>query len=579
MPDCDKQLKCCEITPVEGTDCCQPQPYDDYRSDVFLNTEQCYTAECPTGTVGSPVTVCSSAGSFQSTISQEDADSQALAAATAEATSRLSCSSVGGCTSYSVNQTVNIDDPCITPYSVIITSGPCGQQNHLVAYDLYTLFPYVKMWDGVCPLVCRDAPRAHTNPVLTIGPYAFNVEIYAITGCAFDDDYGFDGIPSNGNCCQNNVAGGTVLKTLTAGNTTTFTIYEKYGAHCWAAGWIGVRQVGVTTSCGTCSNVTAPPESIDVCGCSGTLTIERIMRAFQERRNVITGTFINWPDRVLPVPGDPGNYPADGFYDADIAAAADPDAHRATLIQFISDQLSDTWLNGASWGYSSVSSWDGLTSIPMHSVTSTMPPLTVTSANWLISLRTIQSYCCQMQYLRGVSFQADVELRDGQGIDTSCASAKTGAATAFAADPWTSDASGPRGIDETSNTTLPDFAFTIRASRMKYHYNTANIPAGQGTTSLWCKLIPLGSGVTHSADAPNAVDSKYHTLSAGTPALATADWLTDYINNVGNLSGEMDCAPDGSSIYKGWSISGDSEIYVQVFKSNRVVDADWTYFP
>ena len=60
-------------------------------SCTYLNAEQSYTATCPGTTTGDPVTATIAAGSYTSTISQADADSQALVAARNSANSQLSC--------------------------------------------------------------------------------------------------------------------------------------------------------------------------------------------------------------------------------------------------------------------------------------------------------------------------------------------------------------------------------------------------------------------------------------------------------------------------------------------------------
>lgn len=58
---------------------------------VYINTQQRYTAACPDGSIGESVTVTIAAGTYSSTISQTDADAQALAAATSQAIAQLSC--------------------------------------------------------------------------------------------------------------------------------------------------------------------------------------------------------------------------------------------------------------------------------------------------------------------------------------------------------------------------------------------------------------------------------------------------------------------------------------------------------
>lgn len=59
---------------------------------TYFNVQQSYTASCPSGTFGAPVTVTKNAGTFSSTTSVAAANALALAAAQAEAEAGLSCS-------------------------------------------------------------------------------------------------------------------------------------------------------------------------------------------------------------------------------------------------------------------------------------------------------------------------------------------------------------------------------------------------------------------------------------------------------------------------------------------------------
>lgn len=58
---------------------------------LFRNSEQSYTATCPFDELGNPVTVVTPAFSFLSTLSQQDADEQALNVARDSALSQLVC--------------------------------------------------------------------------------------------------------------------------------------------------------------------------------------------------------------------------------------------------------------------------------------------------------------------------------------------------------------------------------------------------------------------------------------------------------------------------------------------------------
>lgn len=62
-----------------------PVPPPPTPVEIFSSTEQTCINECPEGTIGDPISVTVSAGTFHSTVSQEAADAAALAAACAEA--------------------------------------------------------------------------------------------------------------------------------------------------------------------------------------------------------------------------------------------------------------------------------------------------------------------------------------------------------------------------------------------------------------------------------------------------------------------------------------------------------------
>jgi hypothetical protein len=80
---------------------------------TFSNTQQSFTAHCPVGHPGSDVTRTIPAGAFTSTLSQADADAQALAEATSQATAALSCA--GSPTVYlNTVQTVHVTLACAT---------------------------------------------------------------------------------------------------------------------------------------------------------------------------------------------------------------------------------------------------------------------------------------------------------------------------------------------------------------------------------------------------------------------------------------------------------------------------------
>ena len=58
---------------------------------TYYSAAQSYTAQCPSGQNGQPVTMPIPAGAYSSTLSQADADAQAMAAAQSQAQAQLSC--------------------------------------------------------------------------------------------------------------------------------------------------------------------------------------------------------------------------------------------------------------------------------------------------------------------------------------------------------------------------------------------------------------------------------------------------------------------------------------------------------
>lgn len=80
-------------------------------SCTFWNQEKTYTAHCPDGQVGADQTVTVPAHTVSSTISQADADAQALAQATNDANAALSC--VGGSLFWNTGQHASASTTCM----------------------------------------------------------------------------------------------------------------------------------------------------------------------------------------------------------------------------------------------------------------------------------------------------------------------------------------------------------------------------------------------------------------------------------------------------------------------------------
>jgi Family of unknown function (DUF5977) len=88
----------------------------------FTNTAQSYTATCPAGSTGSPVTITVAAGTITSQLSQADANAQALASATNQANAQLTCS-IAPTVYYNTVQTVTLIGQCTNGHLVVQSSG------------------------------------------------------------------------------------------------------------------------------------------------------------------------------------------------------------------------------------------------------------------------------------------------------------------------------------------------------------------------------------------------------------------------------------------------------------------------
>lgn len=112
----------------------------DTASALFYNEVQSFTASCPVGQTGTPVTSNISAGQVGSSLSVADANARALAQAQADAESRLSCA-VASTTFLNTPQTFTAscprasgDTPAATGSSVTITT-PAGQFSSTVSQE------------------------------------------------------------------------------------------------------------------------------------------------------------------------------------------------------------------------------------------------------------------------------------------------------------------------------------------------------------------------------------------------------------------------------------------------------------
>lgn len=131
------------------------------------------------------------------------------------------------------------------------------------AIPLHDHFYLEEMWDGVCPLAWAGRnEREHPALGLVIGPYEKDVELFAATNLFCDDVLRIDGVEIarlGETICKN-----TVLKTLPASSTATVRAYDKGGAWCFAAGYIGVRLLACPGKDIDCSDV--PPDGWEEVG-------------------------------------------------------------------------------------------------------------------------------------------------------------------------------------------------------------------------------------------------------------------------------------------------------------------------
>lgn len=100
---------------------------------TFQNTQQSFTATCPAGKTGAPVTKTVAAGTFSSTVSQSDADAQALAAATNQALAALTCTPAAP-VFQSTEQVITRHSTCF--YNVNPHQFPCAAHDIQVQVDV-----------------------------------------------------------------------------------------------------------------------------------------------------------------------------------------------------------------------------------------------------------------------------------------------------------------------------------------------------------------------------------------------------------------------------------------------------------
>ena len=129
--------------------CCPDNPFNTIPTEsatVYWNTKQCVTLSCPDNP-SITETACIDAGMFASYTSQADADAQALAAATQEATNSLSCS-------FTATEQVCLDCPTGSAEATIIPvmtsdttpSGVCSADIEIISQAYYAFDSSYLSW-------------------------------------------------------------------------------------------------------------------------------------------------------------------------------------------------------------------------------------------------------------------------------------------------------------------------------------------------------------------------------------------------------------------------------------------------
>lgn len=552
------ELVCCNENPFVG-ECCQPTPFD-YSSQQFSNIEQNYTATCPEGLCGEPVSVTVPSGAYTSTVSQADADAQALAAAQAEAQSQLVCIDCdpGECapTTYdTVQPTIENDTPS---YFNSGASWPSGI--YRVTY-IEGALRYNEMFDWGLndsalhrfTILYNDGAAEAIAPSLDYQKLASQVAI------------------------EVHNAGQFVEFTHTGGKIGVFLEDFPYSDNV----------PGSPTPIFRLSKVCTPAPTF-VCD-DETGSVESVMRVLQERQYVVTATEVLWPNRANPGTEDPPlpltptpAYPPDGFFSGD-----NTDAQRAFQVQAISDNLDDIWLTL----YSPNGNWEGVDRISVfYTATagnvgtnrvadSQLVALVVDSGNWPASLQTLLDYCCQLQWIVVLNTGDDstTQERETPGVTGSdCETLR-----AYVANYWTTSTSWAYDgvfcmkVDESTNITFV-LAAIFSACRSKVQFAT-NLMIGGVASSFWkLNFMPDSAIAGHLDVAPiQVVDQLFHQGSDA-PPLDGTNFFSALYGDVGDTITFEGACPGDSGVRVGWRFE---DAVVQVFKSPDPALGHWNYYP
>ncbi len=287
------------------------------------------------------------------------------------------------------------------------------------------------------------------------------------------------------------------------------------------------------------------------------VTLERLMRTLQERRTAGGGAAVNWPDRTLPSAGDPGAYPADGFYAADIA---DDGATELTLLQAVFDAFDSGWVEQYLTG-----DIEGTTSAPTYVYTSApfnVLPYTVSSADpamrLLIDLLCVLRRCARLGSIPAPEGFENDRFAASTGPDATPAAAIDDMSAAWLANPWSEQGSaGVIGMfghtfGFQSPPTPPDVDWYCTWDCWRARV-AVDLTGFSGQIQIYLLTLPYRDGAQWAAYAPTEVDGRYHQWRTVTGGAA---WESEVINDHSSGVPGYDLPFEvGVDHFKGWMVA------------------------
>jgi hypothetical protein len=310
------------------------------------------------------------------------------------------------------------------------------------------------------------------------------------------------------------------------------------------------------------------------------VTLERLMRTLQERRTAGGGAAVNWPDRTLPSAGDPGSYPTDGFYAADIAADG---ATELSLLQSVFDAFDSGWVEKYLSG-----DIEGSTTAPTYVYTSApfdVLPYTVTSADTsmrlLIDLLCVLKRCSRLGDVPTPAEYANWRTAQSIGTNLTSAAAIADMSATFAATTYSENPDGGvigmfgQTFGFQSPPTPPDInhycQYQVRRGTV-----TADLSGFTGSVQIYLVTHPYRDQARWTAYAPTEADGRYHlwrTVSGG------AAWESEELNNYAGAVPGFDMPfLLGVDRFEGWMVAMPDS--VEVFNYPVIaVKQSWTHLP